>query len=70
MEGYFVMSLPTRYLVLVVHVYFGYIEVVTSHEEPQCSVDVYCAVVLSAAHNVELPTLYTLCVMLCAARNM
>jgi uncharacterized membrane protein len=49
MEGYFVTSLPTRCLVLIVHVYFVYIEVVTSHKEQHCSVDVYCAVMLCAA---------------------
>jgi uncharacterized membrane protein len=53
MEGYFVTPLPTRYLVLIVHVYFVYIEVVTySHEEPQYSVEVYCAVLLCAARNM------------------
>jgi hypothetical protein len=29
MEGYFVTFLPTRYPVLIVHMYFGYIEFVS-----------------------------------------
>ena len=33
-----------------------------SYEELQCSVDVYCVVMLCAARNIELPTLYTLCI--------
>jgi hypothetical protein len=35
MEGYFVTSLPTRYIVSVVHVYFVYIEVVTRSHNVQ-----------------------------------